>query len=504
MIGSRFIDAVPRSALYYILAPLVLLLIPVVLWSSISAEQASSATPLWLSVPDPVAFDTDPVYVVSLGAIGLLAIAMLTFEASRAAFSLHLAHWIFVYVFLFATPIVQYKIGVFPWGRLTSLETNTLLLANTAILLWSLTWIICRFVQIPLLDRIRIPTGPQVSTGGVWISLALAVLATAYLLAHFGIGSLLTRADDYEASLGISSVGLVTERIFRSLPIAAVAGALVLLRRGSVPLATRLLILAISMALMLIADFPLGTARYIVGAIFIGIFLNLCGRYLRTGWTLVFLLVGGLLLVFPLLSTLRYITSPGDVLTYLGGFSFLGPSLATGDFDAYSMVGYTAHYVDQGPGITYGRQLAGAILFFVPRSLWPDKPVGSGYTVAVEGNLDFNNVSSSPLAEGLINFGWLGLVVFAVALCWMFGTADASFQRQIKEGGTSFVGAIYPFWIGLVFFLMRGDLLSATAFIVAFSVSFVPLLVPLPSLRVLRRGRLVVSEQAGRMRRENH
>jgi len=501
VIGTRFVEAVPRSALYYILFPLILLLIPVVLWSSVSAEQAPSATPLWLAVPEPVSFGPDPVYLISLGAIGFLAIAMLAFEASRAAFSLHLAHWIFVYVFLFATPIVQYKIGVFPWGRLTSLETNTLLLANTAILLWCISWITCRFAQIPILDKIKAPIGPRISTGGIWLSLVLAVLATAYLLVHLGIGSLLTRADDYEASLGISSLGLITERLFRSLPIAAVAGALVLLRRRSVSLATRLMVLVASTVLMLIADFPLGTARYIVGAIFIGIFLDLFGRYLRTGWTLVFLLIGGLLLVFPLLSTLRYITSPGDVATYLGGFNFLGPSLATGDFDAYSMVGYTAHYIEQGPGITYGWQLAGVVFFFVPRSLWPDKPVGSGYTVATEGGLDFNNVSSSPLAEGLINFGWLGIVVFAVALCWIFGTADASFQRAYTEGGASFVRAIYPFWIGLVFFLMRGDLLSATAFIVAFSVSFVPLLVHLPSLAALRRSWLAVANQAVRIRR---
>lgn len=36
MIGIRFIEAVPRSALYYILFPLILLLIPVILWSSIA------------------------------------------------------------------------------------------------------------------------------------------------------------------------------------------------------------------------------------------------------------------------------------------------------------------------------------------------------------------------------------------------------------------------------------------------------------------------------------
>lgn len=94
----QFIEAVPRSALNYILAPLVLLLVPIVLWSSVSATGASGATPVWLTVSDLAVFQPDPIYVISLGDIGLLAVAMITFEASLAAFSLHFARWICVYV----------------------------------------------------------------------------------------------------------------------------------------------------------------------------------------------------------------------------------------------------------------------------------------------------------------------------------------------------------------------------------------------------------------------
>lgn len=93
-----FIHAVPRPALNYILAPLVLLLVPILLCSSISSAGASGATPIWLTVPDLAVFQPNPIYMISLGAIGLLAVAMITFEASLAAFSLNLAHWIFVHV----------------------------------------------------------------------------------------------------------------------------------------------------------------------------------------------------------------------------------------------------------------------------------------------------------------------------------------------------------------------------------------------------------------------
>lgn len=185
-------------------------------------------------------------------------------------------------------------------------------------------------------------------------------------------------------------------------------------------------------------------------------------------------------MLFPFLSTLRTSTSLQEAASYVSGFNFLGTSLATGDFDAYSMVGYTASYVENGPGITYGRQLLGVLLFFVPRSMWPDKPIGSGATVAGEEELIFNNVSSSPIAEGLINFGWVGIVVFAIVLCWLFGVLDAAFWKAKGGGEGTLTQVIYPFYIGFAFFLMRGDLLSSTAFIVGFSVAFLPLLARLP------------------------
>lgn len=481
--SGRFLARVPHPVLGYVLAPLVLALLPVVLWLSVPLSGGSEATPVWLTVPDPVLFSVDPIFLVSLGLVGFLAISMITVEASLAPFSLHLAHWIFVYVFFFAAPVVQYKIGTFPWEALTSFETNTLLLANTAILLWCLAWIIVRVVQLGALSRWPVPPGPRVTVVGVWVCLALAALATAYLVLTLGPVALLTRASYTEAlgdAFGASSSRAILDKLLRGLPVAAAAGALWYLRAGQTSLIVRLGVVAVSFMLLLVADFPLGSARYWVGAIYIGLLLTTCGRYLRSGWPFALSLIGGLLVLFPFLSTLRTSTSLGEAASYVSGFNFLGPSLATGDFDAYSMVGYTASYVENGPGITYGEQLLGVILFFIPRSLWPTKPIGSGATVAGEEDLIFNNVSSSPIAEGLINFGWVGVVLFAVFLCWTFGLLDAAFWRAKGGEEGTLVRVIYPFYVGFAFFLMRGDLLSASAFIIGFSVAFLPLLLRLP------------------------
>ena len=469
--------------LSYVLAPLLLALLPVVLWLSVPLSGASGATPAWLSVPDPVVFSVDPIFLVSLGLIGFLAIVMLVLEASLAPFSLHLAHWIFVYVFFFAAPVVQYKIGVFPWKVLTSFETNTLLLSNVAILLWCIVWICMRVVQLGVLARTPVPPGPRISSLGVWVCFSLASLATVYLVLKLGPVALLTRAGYTEAlgdAFAASSSRAVLDKLLRGLPVAAAAGSLWYLRSGRAPLLVRLGLVATSLGLLLVADFPLGSARYWVGAIYIGLLLTVGGRYLRSGWPFVLSLVGGLLVLFPFLSTLRTSTSLREAATFMSGFNFLGPSLATGDFDAYSMVGYTASYIENGPGITYGRQLLGVFLFYVPRSLWPAKPIGSGATVAGEQEFTFTNVSSSPVAEGLINFGWVGVALFAVVLCWLFGLLDAAFWNAKGGGEATLIRVIYPFYVGFAFFLMRGDMLSATAFIIGFSVPFLLLLTRLP------------------------
>jgi hypothetical protein len=482
------IAGVPRSLLTYALAPLLLVLLPVVLWLSVPIVKTPGTTPLALArIPDPAEFDVSLLYIVSLSLIGLLAIMMITLEASRAPFSLHLVHWIFFYIFFFAAPLVQYRIGLFPGRKLTSTEVDTLLIANVALYVWSGVWILSRVAQLAIFARRPIPLGPSISRLGIWISLALATAATLYLVSMLGPGALLTRAGYSSAldeALDNSSLMLILDKLLRGIPVAATAGALWFLRRESASLSQRLLLVAWSVGLLLVADFPLGSARYWVGAIYIGLLLTLLGHRLRSGWPFVFFLVGGLLVVFPFLGTLRHVTKIQDVVPYVGNFGFLGPSLATLDFDAYSMVAYTAEYITEGPGTTYGRQLLGPLLFFVPRSLWPDKPVGSGLTVAVERGLSFDNVSNSPIAEGLMNFGWVGVPLFAFVLCWIFGILDASFERAERGNYKVLIRLIYPFWIGFAFFLMRGDLLSSTAYITGFSVAFLPLIVKLPRIKI--------------------
>ena len=63
-----------------------------------------------------------------------------------------------------------------------------------------------------------------------------------------------------------------------------------------------------------------------------------------------------------------------------------------------------------------GKQLLGAMLFFIPRSIWPSKPIGSGATIAIYQRQSFKNISCPIIGEAIINFGIIGVIIFAVAI----------------------------------------------------------------------------------------
>ena len=93
--------------------------------------------------------------------------------------------------------------------------------------------------------------------------------------------------------------------------------------------------------------------------------------------------------------------------------------------------------------------------------------MGSGQTAAEFFGWDFTNLSCPLPAEGYVNFGILGVVVFAVHFSLIVSKADNVFWR----GRSVFMKIVYPFVVPFVFFLMRGDLLSSFAYLFGFAVT---------------------------------
>ncbi len=138
-----------------------------------------------------------------------------------------------------------------------------------------------------------------------------------------------------------------------------------------------------------------------------------------------------------------------------------------GDFDAYMMFVATVSFGQKPDSITWGRQLAGAALFFVPRSLWPDKAYGSGALVVQNTVLSYYNLSEPLPAEGYVNFGAAGVALFAVAFGWILAALDKKYWKDMAlsfQARPNLLAITYPLLVGLVMFIMRGALLQSFAF----------------------------------------
>jgi len=236
---------------------------------------------------------------------------------------------------------------------------------------------------------------------------------------------------------------------------------------------------------------PFNERRNAIGPIYLSFLLVLFRNRIKSNLIYVFLLILILTIVFPvaqafthdrtvvvsnLLQTLKNAVNRFDIQR----------SFTSLDYDSWSETMATIEYVDTF-GITYGRQLIGVLTFFVPRSIWPNKPQGSGYLIGTYlvgyHAMWFTNLSNSFPSEGYINFGLIGVLLFALMLALLSMITD-EFE---KHNDLRLVFAVYTSFH--MVFMLRGDLMSSFAFLAGIltAIYFLPLILSNLTLRITRR-----------------
>jgi hypothetical protein len=153
----------------------------------------------------------------------------------------------------------------------------------------------------------------------------------------------------------------------------------------------------------------------------------------------------GIFLVFPVLNIFRSFNNH----IFWGTEAF-----KTGHFDAFQnfMLLLNENL------ISGGKQLMGSLLFFVPQSVWPEKPLATGAWLAQELNFNYANIAMPYFGEGFANFGMVGIVLFLIVIAFVNAYADVSYHQKNRCAEFKIV---YLFFLGFEFFLLRGDLTSA-------------------------------------------
>lgn len=400
----------------------------------------------------PGIYQNETFDILNLSIAAICSVAL--FSQPRRSYSLYKIFHLFFLFFFCIAPSIQYKNGV--QLLMTVFSESDYILTSTyvlcSLLLFNFVYILqykstsIKHNQIDGNETTRhtIDSGTELKL----ILLSFSIFLLVFYRNNFSILSMFFRGGEYVERISLGrSLGLVITQFLRPMVMVLFLSTSVLrLRRKSTKW--------ILFILFVLTDFPTSMARFSAAAMYIPVLLWYV-PFLREKNKFIITMIVGLLLVFPFLNNFRYFYSSNTLHIGLNYSQF-----SQLHFDSYSEF----MRVLQDDIVTNGRQLLGVIFFWIPRSIWPNKPIGSGAYVAHEQELYFENISMPFIGEGYINFGMVGVILFVVLLAYFSEKLDRWYWTKIVHRKKDIDCIGYFLIIALFLFIMRGDLLSSFAF----------------------------------------
>lgn len=392
--------------------------------------------------------------IVTFIVIATIIILNIVFDDKK--YSLNKVFWYFSFFFMFLAPLLQYISGYTPWNHY--LSENMMIKTNYFLIIWficySITYIITKEKKYNIKNRISLEN----STLNLFLGCAFTALILAIGL--IGFKNLFLRSSN-QTNFDVGFMNKVVSNFLRTVPVFGLAYALYYYKINKINITKIILFLFFLICL----NYPASLSRYWIGTVYIGIALISFGKYLKSksfdiGIIFVFAVI------FPVFQVFKWYTI-SDLINGTIKINLL-KVYNNVDFDAYSLLIRAFEYIETF-GITHCKQLLTTVFFFVPRMIWPGKSIPTGELIATAQNQVFTNLSAPLQAEGLINIGYIGIIVYSVILGFLLKKIDITYWKE-ENDGTRFIDYVYPFGIGLLIFLLRGSfhpvvVLSFTFFI---------------------------------------
>ncbi|MFF1648000.1 hypothetical protein [Streptomyces sp. NPDC058240] len=381
--------------------------------------------------------------------------------------------WMFVYIAMGVAPFAQAVIGQTPTPMVG--PRSDLVTAVALILVGCAAFDLGALLasRRPLRRRVaaRSGSGPAVAHRGRLRLLVLLAFAASgyYVLKLGGPAVFFTSRQEISASVaasgvvsGQSNVGSAFLKGFGTVP--ALLALLFFTRRLVTSRRARrspstVLVWAGLIGLNAIVNNPVSNARYWFLTVLVSLLFTAFPSSAAMYRSVLAMGVVGALVLFPYADRFRY-----DSAGYrpVDSSSVFEP-LATKDYDQTVMFANTITWVETR-GHTYGRQLAGSGLFFVPRSVWSGKPEDTGVRVGQWMGMSMTNLSAPLWTELWVDFGAPGMAGAFALIGYVAARTDRRYARAVSRDGPgpgSVLAVIAPLIAGYTFILLRGPLLQA-------------------------------------------
>ncbi len=426
-------------------------------WFATTSTLLAGIAPLLLISSTPLSRGSSPAWIwawVFTILVGL-RYAWLVADGARRLFEV--VFWLFAYVFLGLAPLVQMRSGIYP-GTTLDLDLSRNGTAMVVIILGAAAFAVGSAAASSTPHDRPAGSAPKVRPARVLILSLCSLVFAAFYVSRVGLGTVLSsRSARSVAEVAQWPNPPVTAVVaaLATFPLVAAFAALLVLRRQQRQVRPLVLLPVVLGALIVLSN-PVSSPRYVAGTAALSSLVALGAvatvRRLRV-FTVV--LAVGLVLVFPYADIARNVGQSGSDKT--GGPAVV---LSSPDFDAFDQINNSLAYVDKTSPVP-GRQLFGALLFFVPRNVWSGKPQDTGIALADFRGYKVTNLSAPLWAEAYVNGGWVGLVgLMAVLGAAVRRWDDRADRVRPRPNSPGVLATTLPFY---VIIMLRGSLLQSMA-----------------------------------------
>lgn len=374
--------------------------------------------------------------------------------------------YIFVYVFFGVAPLSQVLMNEFPWAG-HAYNSDIIIKAGFVIIIGILFYELGLFLGRKKKEGDVQVRSAKVNLGFVsFLGVALCLFAVS---SRGGFQNLFLPRNELSATLDAlgyeSTSSLILTVLIRVPVFITFLFALILYldkENKNILLKSnfRLFLLVLFLGILtLITNNPISTSRYWVGTIYLGTFFTLIKWDKLTQTWLVLFILSLMLIIFPYADVFR--NSLDAELNFTPLVQIMS---GKGDYDSFQQVMNVIKFTSI-EGFSLGMQLLGVLFFWVPRSIWPTKPIGTGATVSEALGFSFTNVSAPLWAEFYINFSIIGVILLFIIYGYVSARLQIKYELSKKMKGVNFYRLFVPIFTAYQLFLLRGDLLSSFSYL---------------------------------------